>query len=44
MAEPIKGYAGTLTAQSVTVAWVGTWEATIEREEKTVGPFEISGI
>lgn len=42
--EAIKGYAGTLTAQGVTVAWVGNWEASIEREEKTVGPFAISGI
>lgn len=37
--EPLKGYSGTVTATGTAVGWVSTWEVTIEKEEKLIGPF-----
>lgn len=39
MAEPIKGYEGTITVNGTTTGFVNNWEVSLETEEKTVGPF-----
>lgn len=43
MATPIKGYEGTVTiadgSSGVLATWINSWEASLETEEKTVGPF-----
>lgn len=39
MAEPIRGYDGTITANGTTTGFVNNWEVSLETEEKTVGPF-----
>lgn len=35
----IKGYEGTITVSGVSVLWANSWEATIETEELSLGPF-----
>ncbi len=35
----IKGYEGTITVSGVSVLWANSWEATIETEELSIGPF-----
>lgn len=43
MATPIQGYLGTVTiansASGVLATWISSWEASLETQEKTVGPF-----
>lgn len=39
MAQPIKGYEGTITVDGTTTGFVNNWEVSLETEEKTVGPF-----
>jgi len=39
MAQPIKGYDGTITVQGTAAGFVNNWEVNLETEEKTVGPF-----
>ncbi len=40
MALPIKGYEGSISAGGTDVAWVSTWEVSLETEEADIGPFE----
>jgi hypothetical protein len=39
MAEPIRGYDGTITVNGTSTGFVNNWEVSLETEEKTVGPF-----
>lgn len=39
MAQPIKGYEGTITVDGQATGFVNNWEVNLETEEKTVGPF-----
>jgi len=39
MAQPIKGYDGTITVQGTAAGFVNNWEVNLETEEKTVVPF-----
>lgn len=39
MALPIKGYEGSISAGGTDVAWVSTWEVSLETEEADIGPF-----
>jgi len=40
MAQPIKGYEGTITAEGIATGFVNNWEVNLETDEKTVGPFD----
>lgn len=39
MAQPIKGYEGTVTVEGVGTGFINSWEVSLETDEKTVGPF-----
>lgn len=39
MAQPIRGYDGTITVSGITAGFINNWEITLETEEKEVGPF-----
>lgn len=43
MATPIFGYSGTVTiansVSGVLATWISSWEASLETQEKTIGPF-----
>lgn len=39
MAQPIKGYEGTITVNGTLTGFINNWEVSLETEEKTVGPF-----
>lgn len=39
MAQPIRGYEGSIEVQGVNTGFVNNWEVSLETEEKSVGPF-----
>jgi len=39
MAQPIRGYDGTITAAGVATGFVNNWEVSLKTEEQTEGPF-----
>ncbi len=39
MAQPIRGYEGSITAAGINTGFVNNWEVSLETEEKSVGPF-----
>lgn len=38
MGTPIRGYDGAVTVSGVTVAWIKSWEATVQVDEVELGP------
>ena len=39
MAQPIRGYDGSVTIAGVATGFVNNWEVSLETEEKSIGPF-----
>ncbi|HTH22209.1 MAG TPA: hypothetical protein VL854_08330 [Nitrososphaeraceae archaeon] len=39
MAQPIRGYDGSVTIADVATGFVNNWEVSLETEEKSIGPF-----
>lgn len=36
---PIRGFDGTISVNSTVVAWLNSWEVSVENENQTIGPF-----